>query len=61
MRALLNSLFFFYKKISHAPKSTKKHQKVPKPQKAQKNTKMQPSKSTKRYKRTKIKNALKNI
>ena len=36
MRALLNSLFFFYKKISHAPKSTKKYQNHKKHKKAQK-------------------------
>ena len=48
IRAVLN--FFFYKKISHAPKrtkSTKKHKKAPKAQKAQKrikNTKTQISK-----------------
>ena len=48
-RAVLNSLFFFYKKILHAPKAPK----------APKSTKTQPSKSTNRYRRTKIKNALK--
>ena len=42
--AVLNYLFFLYKKI--APKAPKA-------------PKTQPSKSTKRYKRTKIKNALK--
>ena len=42
--AVLNYLFFLYKKIApEAPKAPK----------------TQPSKSTKRYKRTKIKNALK--
>ena len=48
IRAVLNSLFYFIfcKKILHAPK-------VPK------STKTQPSKSTKHYKHTKIKNALK--
>ena len=46
IRAVLNPLFFFYKKILHAPKATK-------------STKTQPSKNTKRYTRTKIKNALK--
>ena len=55
IRAVLNSLFFFfYKKISHASKA-------PKAPKAPKSTKTQPSKSTKRYKRTKkiLKNVLK--
>ena len=47
IKAVLNS-FFFYEKISHAPKSTKAQ-----------STKTEPSKSTKHYKRTKIKNALK--
>ena len=41
--------FFFYKKILHAPKAPK----------AAKSTKTQPSKNTKCYTRTKIKNALK--
>ena len=48
IRTVLNSLFsafLFYKKILHAPKSTKKHQQAPK---STKSTKTQPSKSTKR-------------
>ena len=58
--AVLNPLLFFYEKILHAQKP----QKAPKAQKntkSTKSTKTQPSKCTKRYKWTKIKNALKNI
>ena len=52
IRAVLNFLFFFYEKILHAPKSTKKHQKA---QKAQKRNQ---AKAQNANKRTKIKNAL---
>ena len=44
IRTVLNFLLFYCKKISHAPKSTKKHQKA---QKSTKSTKKQPSKSKK--------------
>ena len=44
IKAVLNFLSFFYEKILHAQKSTKKHQKAPK---APKSTKTQPSKNTK--------------
>ena len=47
IKAVLNFLLFFYEKISHAQKSTKKHKKHQKAPNAQKSTKMQPSKSTK--------------
>ena len=47
IRAVLNSLFIFTKRFCT-------HQK-------HKSTNTQPSKSTKRYKRTKLRNALKNI
>ena len=51
IKRVLNFLLFFYEKILHAPKSTKKHQKAQKALRAQKtpkSTKTQPSKSTKR-------------
>ena len=48
IKTVLNLLiFFFYGKISHAQKSTKKHQKAQKAPHAQKSTKIQPTKSTK--------------
>ena len=69
IRAVLNPLLFFYEKILHSPKHQKhkkalnastaqKKKKKPKHQK-HRSTKTQPSKSTNRYKRIKIKNALK--
>ena len=61
IETVLNSLSFFYEKISHAPKSTKsteKHQKTPN---AQRSTKMQPRKCTKTQIRQQKRNALKNI
>ena len=45
IRAVLNLLLFFYKKISHAPKAQKHNQ----------------AKVQNANKRTKVKNALKNI
>ena len=45
IRALLNTLLFFYKMISHAPKAQKHNQ----------------AKVQNANKRTKVKNALKNI
>ena len=60
IRAVLNSLLiFFYKKISHAPKSTKKHENAQKAQKIQKAQKRNQAKVQNANKRTKIKNALK--
>ena len=53
IRAVLNFLLFFYEKILHAPKSTKKHQK----HKKHKNATKQKHKNA--NKQTKIKNALK--
>ena len=65
IRAVLNPLLFFYEKILHSPKH-QKHKKALNASTAQKkkhqkhrSTKTQPSKSTNRYKRIKIKNALK--
>ena len=73
IRAFLNS-YFFYKKISHAPKarktpkntkSTKKHknhQKTPKStKKHQKEQRRNQAKAQNANKRTKIKNVFKNI
>ena len=54
IKTVLNFLLFFYEKILHTPKSTKKHQKAQKAQKVQKaakctkSIKTQPSKSIKR-------------
>ena len=47
IRAVLSFLFFFYKKISDAPKSTKKHQEHQNTPKAQKHNR---AKAQKRYK-----------
>ena len=47
IRAVLNFLLFFYEKISHAQKTTKKHKKHKKPPKRTKSTKTRPNKSTK--------------
>ena len=47
IKTVLNFLLFFYQKILHAPKSTKKHKKAQKAPKSTKCTKTQPSKSTK--------------
>ena len=47
IKTVLNFLLFFYEKILHAPKSTKKHKKAQKAPKSTKCTKTQPSKSTK--------------
>ena len=47
IKTVLNFLLFFYQKILHAPKSTKKHKKAQKEPKSTKCTKTQPSKSTK--------------
>ena len=47
IKTVLNFLLFFYQKILHAPKSTKKHKKAQKAPKSTKTTKTQPSKSTK--------------
>ena len=58
IRAVLNS-FFFYKKISHAPKSTKSNKSTKKHQRHKKAQKHNQAKTQNPYKRTKIKNALK--
>ena len=50
IKTVQNFLLFFYEKILHSQKSTKKHQKhhkAPKAQKAPKSTKKKPSKNTK--------------
>ena len=57
IKRVLNFLLFFYEKILHAPKSTKKHQKAPKSIKSTKNITKQKNKYA--NKRTKIKNTLK--
>ena len=62
IKTVLNFLLFFYEKILHAPKSTKKHQKAQKAPRAQKHQKAQKLNQTKAQntnKQTKIKNALK--
>ena len=48
IKTVLNFLLFFYDKILHNPKRTKKYQKAPKAQKTPKSIKTQPSRSTKR-------------
>ena len=64
IRAVLNPVLFFYEKILYAQKaikSTKKHKKAPTAQKARKAQKRNQPKAQNANKRTKIKNALKNI
>ena len=61
---VLKPVLFFYEKILYAPKaikSTKKHKKAAKAQKALKAQKRNQLKAQNANKRTKIKNALKNI
>ena len=59
MRLLWQFYTFFYGKILHAQKRTKKHQKAPKSTKKHKNAFEQEQKNA--NKRIKIKNAPKNI
>ena len=51
IKTVLNFFFFFYKKISHAPTSTKNHKKTPKAAKAQKAQKLQKRNRAKAQKR----------